>query len=68
MRGEFKAFTCSRKISSPLNLGQLVLMYCNLDKSRQGVAGNIILLQERITDTAVQKRLSVYIPWLKALL
>jgi hypothetical protein len=46
----------------------LVLMYCNLDKSRQGVAGNIILLQERITDTAVQKRLSVYIPWLKALL
>ena len=65
---EFRAFTRSRKVRSPLELMRLVLMYSGIDQTLRDVAGNLTLLRERITDTAVQKRLSACVPWLKALL
>lgn len=65
---EFRAFTRSRKVRSPLELMRLVLMYSGIDQTLRDVAGNLTLLRERITDAAVQKRLSACVPWLKALL
>lgn len=65
---EFRAFTRSRKVKSPQELMWLVLMYSGIDQTLRDVAGNLTLLRERITDTAVQKRLSACVPWLKALL
>lgn len=65
---EFKAFVRPRKIQNPMELMQLVLMYCGIDKTLRDTAGNLTLLRERITDTAVHKRLLTCTPWLKALL
>ena len=63
-----KAFIRARKIKSPLELMHLVLMYCGIDHVLREVAGNFTLLNERITDTAVQKRLTACAPWLKMIL
>lgn len=65
---EFKAFTRSRKIKTPAQLLQVVMSYCGVDAVLREVAGNFTLLQERITDTAIHKRLKACGPWLKALL
>lgn len=64
---EFQAFTRSRKVGSPLEPMRLVLMYSGIDKILRDIAGNPTLLRERITDTAVQKRLSACVPGLKAM-
>jgi hypothetical protein len=63
-----KAFLRARKIKSPMELMHLVLMYCGIDHVLREVAGNFTLLNERITDTAVQKRLIACAPWLKMIL
>jgi hypothetical protein len=63
-----KAFVRARKIQSPIELMRLVLMYCGLDHVLREAAGNFTLLRERITDTAVQKRLTACTPWLKMIL
>lgn len=65
---EFKAFTRSRKIKTPEQLLQVVLNYCGIDQVLRETAGNFTLLEERITDTAIQKRLKACVPWVKALL
>jgi hypothetical protein len=65
---EFKAFTRSRKIQTPAQLLQVVMSYCGVDAVLREVAGNFTLLHERITDTAIHKRLRACGPWLKALL
>jgi hypothetical protein len=70
---EFKAFTRSRKIQTPAQLLQVVMSYSwgiegGVDAVLREVAGNFTLLQERITDTAIHKRLKACGPWLKALL
>lgn len=65
---EFKAFTRSRKIKSPLQLLQVVMMYCGLDHVLRETAGIFTLQEESITDTAVHKRLKACGPWVKALL
>ena len=65
---EFKAFCRQRKIKSPAQLMQIVMAYCGVDKVLREVAGNFTLLHERITDTAVHKRLKACLPWIKALL
>ena len=65
---EFKAFTRSRKIKTPEQLLQVVLNYCGIDQVLRETAGNFTLLEERITDTAIQKRLKGCVPWVKALL
>jgi hypothetical protein len=65
---EFKAFTRSRKIQTPAQLLQVVMSYGGVDAVLREVAGNFTLLQERITDTAIHKRLKACGPWLKALL
>ncbi len=46
----------------------MVLLYCGLDLSFREVAGHLTLLDERITDEAVRKRLKACQPWVKALL
>jgi len=65
---EFKAFTRSRKIKTPAQLLQVVMLYCGLDAVLREVAGDFVLLCERITDTAIRKRLMACGPWLKAVL
>ena len=54
---EFKAFSRSRKIKTPEQLLQVVLSYCGIDQVLRETAGTLTLLEERISDTAIQKRL-----------
>ena len=63
-----KAFLRARKIKSPMELMHLVMMYCGVDQVLREVAGNFTLLNEKITDTAIQKRLRACGPWLKMIL
>ncbi len=63
MAYEFRAFVRGRKITSPLQLLQVVMLYCGVDLSLRGTAGRVTLLQEQITDTAVHKRLKACGPW-----
>lgn len=65
---EFKAFTRARKLKSPAQLMQVVMQYSGIDSVLRETAGNFTLLHERITDTAIEKRLKACLPWLKALL
>ena len=65
---EFRAFTRARKIKTPQELLRVVLLYCGLDQSLRTVAGNLTLLDERITDSSVMARLKACEPWVKALL
>ena len=65
---EFQAFTRSRKIKTPAQLLQVVMLYCGLDHVLRETAGVFTLQEERISDTAVHKRLKACEPWLKALL
>ncbi|MCK5871139.1 MAG: transposase, partial [Methyloprofundus sp.] len=65
---ESKAFLRARKIKSPMELMHLVMMYCGVDQVLREVAGNVTLLNEKITDTAIQKRLRACGPWLKMIL
>jgi len=65
---DFKAFTRARKIGSPLQLLQLVMLYCGLDLSLRSCAGEIAVMQGYLSDTAVKKRLEACVPWIKALL
>ena len=64
---EFKAFTRGRKIKTPEQLLQVVMNYCGIDLVLRETAGNFTLLEERISDTAIQKRLKACGPWVKAL-
>ena len=68
MAYEFKAFTRSRKIKTPAQLLQVVMLYCGLDHVLRETAGVFTLQEGRITDTAIHKRLKACEPWLKALL
>ena len=52
---DFKAFTRSRKIQSPLQLLQLVLLYCGLDLSLRSCAGEVSQLQGYLSDMGVKK-------------
>jgi hypothetical protein len=65
---EFKAFSRGRKIKTPAQLLQVVMLYCGLGQALRTCAGSFSLLEERITDTAVHRRLRACGPWLKALL
>src|SRR5512143_1655330 len=65
---EFRAFTRARQIKTPQELLPVVLRYCGLDQSLRTVAGNLTLLEERITDSSVRARLTACEPWVKALL
>ena len=65
---EFKAFCRSRKIKTPAQLLQVVLCYCGIDQVLRETAGTVTLLEERISDTAIHKRLKACLPWVKALL
>ena len=65
---EFKAFTRSRKVRTPADLLQLLMLYCGLDQALRTTAGSFTLWQERLTDTAIRQRLMACGPWLKALL
>ena len=62
---EFKAFTRPRKIKTPAQLLQVVLCDCGLDQALRETAGNITLLEKRIRDTGVHKRLQACWPWVK---
>ncbi len=65
---QFRAFTRARQIKTPPELRRVVLLYCGLDQSLRTVAGNLTLLEERITDSSVMARLKACEPWVKALL
>ena len=52
---EFKAFTRGRKIQSPLQLLQLVMLYCGLDLSLRSCAAEVAQFQGYLSDTAVKK-------------
>ena len=65
---EFKAFCRARKIKSPAQLRQVVLCYCGIDQVLRETAGTFTLLEERLSDTAIHKRLKACLPWVKALL
>lgn len=65
---EFKAFSRARQIKSPAQLLQVVFCYCGIDQVLREVAGNVTLLEERISDTAIQRRLKACLPWVKVLL
>jgi hypothetical protein len=45
-----------------------VLCDCGLDQALRETAGNVTLLEARISDTAIHKRLQACLPWVKALL
>ena len=68
MAYEFRAFTRSRKIKTPAQLLQIVMLYCGTDKVLRETAGVFTLLEERVTDTPIHKRLKACAPWVKALL
>lgn len=68
MAYEFRAFTRGRKIKTPAQLLQVIMLYCGLDNVLRETAGVFTLQEERITDTAIHKRLRACEPWLKALL
>ncbi|MDD5469112.1 MAG: transposase [Anaerolineales bacterium] len=68
MAYEFKAFARGRKVRTPAELLRLAMLYCGLDAVLREAAGDFALLRERISDTAVRKRLLACGPWLKALL
>src|SRR5512143_1199456 len=63
---EFRAFARARQIKTPQELLRVVLLYCGLDQSLRTVAGNLTLLEERITDSSVMARLKACEPWVKA--
>jgi hypothetical protein len=65
---EFKAFCRSRKIKTPEQLMQVVMNYCGIDAVLRDTAGHFTLLEERISDTAIHKRLKACVPWVKTLL
>ena len=65
---EFKAFARSRKIKTPEQLLQVVMSYCGIDAVLRETAGIFTLLEERISDTAIHRRLKACGPWVKALL
>lgn len=65
---KFKAFTRARKVKSPLQLLQLVMLYCAPDFSLRSCAGEVAQFQGYLSDTAVKKRLSACVPWVKSLL
>ena len=65
---EFKAFCRSRKIKTPDQLMRVVLCYCGVDQVLRETAGNFTLLEERISDTAIHRRLKACGRWVKALL
>ena len=52
---EFKAFERARKIKSPQQLLQLVMLYCGLDLSLRSCAGELSHRQGYISDTGVKK-------------
>ena len=52
---EFKAFTRARKIKSPQQLLELVMLYCGLDLSLRSCAGEIAHRQGYVSDTSVKK-------------
>jgi hypothetical protein len=47
---------------------QVVMSYCGLDAVLRETAGQFTLLEERISDTAIHRRLKACVPWVKALL
>lgn len=65
---DFQAFTRKRKIQTPQQLMRLVFLYCALDQSLRESAATFTHLYERLTDTAVKKRLLACLPWVRALL
>ncbi|MDS4032084.1 MAG: hypothetical protein RKO66_18765 [Candidatus Contendobacter sp.] len=65
---ERKAFTRGRKIKTSKHPLQVVMNYRGIDRVLRETAGNFTLLEERISDTAIQKRLKACVPWVKALL
>ena len=65
---EFKAFARSRKVKTPEQLLRVVMGYCGIDEVLRETAGTFTLLEERISDTAIHRRLKACGRWVKALL
>ena len=63
---EFKAFSRARTIKTPAQWLQVVRCDCGLDEALRETAGHVTLLEERISDTAIHKRLQACWPWVNA--
>ena len=63
---ECRAFIRARQIKTPPELRRVVLLSCGLDQSLRTVAGNLTLLEERITDSSVMARRQACEPWVQA--
>ena len=68
MAREFKAFARPRKLKTPAQLLQVVMLDGGLDQALRTTAGSFTRLEERIAETAIRQRLRACGPWLKALL
>jgi len=68
MAYKFKAFSRARSIRSPLQLLEVVMLYCGMDFSLRSCAGQIAQMQGYISDTSVKDRLEACVPWVKAML
>ena len=56
---EFKAFARARKIKSPQQLLELVMLYCGLDLSLRSCAGEFVDLQGYLSDMGVKKTIGL---------
>jgi hypothetical protein len=65
---EFKAFCRSPKIKTPEQWLPVVMSDCGMDTVLREPAGMFRLLEERISDTAIPRRVKACGPWVKALL
>ncbi len=55
---ELKAFSRARKIRSPLQLLQLIMLYCGRDLSLRSCAGEVAKMQGYLSDMGVRRQLS----------
>lgn len=54
---DLNAFSRARKIRSPLQLLQLVMLYCGLDLSLRSCAGEVAKMQGYLSDMGAKKGL-----------
>ena len=59
---DFKAFARPRKIRSPEQLLERVMLYCGLDFSLRSCAGEVAQWQGYLSDTAVKKDYRLVFP------
>lgn len=65
---QYEAFQCIRKIKSPEELFQIIMLYCVHDLSLKSCAGVFAQTYGRLSDDAIKERLCKSINWIKSLI